>query len=231
MPLFVLCLSVHVYTCTYNITHVCRDYIDRSFAACEGRAEDLERVQQFLKVELNDIFKQNKAWDVDWDRRPLPLWVVGVLCAGCRVISALCLVCVCVCVRAHVNSLEVSCHSVLTKLNLTCHHENLSCHSQILVMFSYPLFHCSPLYRPSLGCKIHVHVHVAATVRAQVHLCSLCQSKIFIHCNCAIAQPILRTEVTTVDACMLYFLIWQLHVAVCSILYLCNDNCVILAAR
>ena len=51
----------------------CRDYIDRAFAACEGRAADLETVQQFLKVELNDIFKQNKAWDVDWDRRPLPL--------------------------------------------------------------------------------------------------------------------------------------------------------------
>ena len=51
----------------------CRDYINRAFAACEGRTEDLERVQQFLKVELNDIFRQNKAWEVDWDRHPLPL--------------------------------------------------------------------------------------------------------------------------------------------------------------
>jgi hypothetical protein len=50
-----------------------RDYIDRAFAACQGRAADLERVQQFLKVELNDIFRQNRAWDVDWDHKPLPL--------------------------------------------------------------------------------------------------------------------------------------------------------------
>jgi hypothetical protein len=50
-----------------------KDYIDRAFAACSGRAADLERVQQFLKVELNDIFRQNRAWEVDWDRKPLPL--------------------------------------------------------------------------------------------------------------------------------------------------------------
>lgn len=35
----------------------------------------MEKVQQFLKVELNEIFRQNRAWDIDWDNRPLPLQV------------------------------------------------------------------------------------------------------------------------------------------------------------
>lgn len=58
---------------------MCRGYIDRAFAACEGRQADLEKVQEFLKVQLNDIFRQNRAWDVDWDSKPLPLSVTHSL--------------------------------------------------------------------------------------------------------------------------------------------------------
>ncbi|KAL5473074.1 hypothetical protein EMCRGX_G027515 [Ephydatia muelleri] len=48
-----------------------KSYIHRAFAACNTTA-DRDKVEQFLRVELNTIFAEGKQWQINWNSYPLP---------------------------------------------------------------------------------------------------------------------------------------------------------------
>lgn len=49
-----------------------RDYLKRSFEACET-AEDRDRVEKYLKVEISQMFDDGRVWTVNWEVESLPL--------------------------------------------------------------------------------------------------------------------------------------------------------------
>ena len=49
-----------------------RDYLKRSFEVCEN-AEDRDRVENYLKVEISQMFDDGRVWDIHWESEPLPL--------------------------------------------------------------------------------------------------------------------------------------------------------------
>ena len=46
-------------------------YVNRAFAAC-ATPDEREKVHEYLDVELNKLFNDNKQWEVNWDTYPLP---------------------------------------------------------------------------------------------------------------------------------------------------------------
>lgn len=44
----------------------------RAFENCETEKEKT-RVEQYLKVEINEMFRDKRVWTVDWSKEPLPL--------------------------------------------------------------------------------------------------------------------------------------------------------------
>lgn len=58
----------------------------RAFEIC-ATEEDKTRVEQYLKVEINEMFRDNRVWKIDWTKEPLPLLVncvyVTIMCLSC----------------------------------------------------------------------------------------------------------------------------------------------------
>ena len=46
----------------------------RSFASCQSE-EEKTQVEQYLKVEINEMFRDKRVWQIDWSIEPLPLLV------------------------------------------------------------------------------------------------------------------------------------------------------------
>lgn len=51
-------------------------YVNRAFAAC-STPEEREKVHEYLDVELNKVFNENRQWAIDWASYPLPRLVLS----------------------------------------------------------------------------------------------------------------------------------------------------------
>ena len=52
-----------------------KEYVQRCFTACETE-EDKDRTEKVLKEVLQDRLKDGSAYTIDWNREPLPEWVL-----------------------------------------------------------------------------------------------------------------------------------------------------------
>ena len=51
---------------------ISREYMLRSFEACVNE-DDKSQVERYLKIEINEMFRDKRVWQIDWSSEPLPL--------------------------------------------------------------------------------------------------------------------------------------------------------------
>ena len=55
-----------------------RDYVQRAFEKCQTE-RDKDATELFLKHTLTASFKDGSAWTTDWDKEPLPWYIMLLL--------------------------------------------------------------------------------------------------------------------------------------------------------